>query len=418
MRSVAVIAVVVLRPVPFDRHRMAHLMKQDQAQAQFIVRGLNFDYAHLLPTRTKGIVAKAEKPRLDSPARRRQPPAEMQLIQFGEQFHQWVSEPGHPEIVQARKGGAQDRLRAGARGPDGHHYRAVLTQLLTKGNTEEMFWDFVIRLLVGAFVAPIAFSFMLVPLASLLGLTMRGAGAQPSPIRTYPIFALLFLVQMYFWGLWAAYCSSLAVTRATFDAGAGFHWLYYVVAFLFVMAPLGYLTSMERRSASSSGDAHHVQWGAGLYSGLTIIAFVAFAVSPRLMNLIPAYGWVALWNFPVEGQSQVLRSLEESYFGTLDSWVTRGGPTEEWQKSVLDTCGKLVMMGLSPGERLRLATVRRDEYGFRVDVCAKMTANRVHSQPEFLNKKLVAEICDDKQVDLFPKLCARSGLDDSRLKDK
>jgi hypothetical protein len=271
-------------------------------------------------------------------------------------------------------------------------------------------WDFVIRLLIGAFVAPIAFSFMLVPLASLLALTMRGAGAQPSPFRTYPIFALLFLAQMYFWGLWAAYCASLAVTRVAFDADAGFRWLYYAVAFLFVMAPLGYLTSMERSSARSSGEARHVQWGAGLYSSLTIIAFVAFAVLPRLMNLIPAYGWVVLWNFPVEGQSQVLRSLEESYFGTLDSWVTRGGPTAELQKSVIDTCGKLVMVGLSPGERLRLSTTKRDEYRFRVDVCTKMTANRVYPQSEFRNKKLVAEICDDKQVDLFPKLCARSGL--------
>lgn len=32
---------------------------------------------------------------------------------------------------------------------------------------------------------------------------------------------------------------------------------------------------------------------------------------------------------------------------------------------------------------LRLATVQRDEYGFRVDVCAKITGNRVYPQPEF-----------------------------------
>jgi hypothetical protein len=96
-------------------------------------------------------------------------------------------------------------------------------------------------------------------------------------------------------------------------------WLYYALAFLFVLAPRGYLSSKERQSASSSEEAHNIQWGSILYSGLTVIAFVAFAVSPQLMNLIPPYGWVALWNFPVEGQSQVLRSLEESYFETLDS---------------------------------------------------------------------------------------------------
>lgn len=31
----------------------------------------------------------------DPPARRRQPPAEVQPIQFGEQFYHWISEPGH-----------------------------------------------------------------------------------------------------------------------------------------------------------------------------------------------------------------------------------------------------------------------------------------------------------------------------------
>jgi hypothetical protein len=270
-----------------------------------------------------------------------------------------------------------------------------------------VFWDFIFRLLVGAFVTPIALSFMLVLLVSLLGLTMRCSGAQPAAIWTYLMLALLFLAQTYFWGLWAAYCASLAFIRAA-DAGAGHRWLYYAVAFLFVLAPLGYLTFKERQSSSSSGEGRDLQWGAGLYSGLTVISFVVFAVAPQFMIRIPAYGWVVVWNLPTEGQ--VFHSVEERYLGTLDNWVARGGPTKEWQKSVLDTCGKLVMAGLSPGKMLRLATVQRDEFGFRVDVCAKMTANRVYPQPEFHNKKLVAEICDDKQVDLFPKLCTRSGL--------
>ena len=252
-----------------------------------------------------------------------------------------------------------------------------------------MFWGFVFRLFVGAFVAPIAFSFMLIPLASLLALTMRGAVAKPSPIRTYPIFALLFLAQMYFWGLWAAYCAYLATTCAA-DANVGHRWLYYVVAFLFVTAPLGYLSGMERSSAGSAAEDRAVQKGSGLYAGLTIIAFLVFAISPPLV--VPAYGWFVAFAVPVEGRARLV--LEEKYFGILDRWVARGGPTKEIQ-TVVQTCDKLVMLeSSSPTEILRLSTIDRDEFRFRADVCTKMTANRVYPQPEFRDKTMVSMICD------------------------
>jgi hypothetical protein len=80
--------------------------------------------------------------------------------------------------------------------------------------------------------------------------------------------------------------------------------------------------------------------------------------------------------------------LEEKYFRTLDEWVKKGGPTNEIQGVVVNTCGKLVMLNASLAEKAALSTTQRDEFDHRVDVCVKMTVNRVHPQPE-LRKRLL-----------------------------
>jgi hypothetical protein len=99
-----------------------------------------------------------------------------------------------------------------------------------------------------------------------------------------------------------------------------------------------------------------------------------------------------------------------TYFSTLDGWVKRGGPVSEIQDTVVQTCGKLVMLTVNASEKLALATTQRDEFHFRVDVCTKMTANRVYPQPEFEKKDIVSMICDESKVSLYRKLCKRSGL--------
>jgi hypothetical protein len=68
------------------------------------------------------------------------------------------------------------------------------------------------------------------------------------------------------------------------------------------------------------------------------------------------------------------------------------------------------MLTVNASEKLSLTTTQREEFHFRVDVCTKMTANRVHPQPEFEKKELVSMICDASKVALFRKLCKHSGL--------
>ena len=99
----------------------------------------------------------------------------------------------------------------------------------------------------------------------------------------------------------------------------------------------------------------------------------------------------------------------EFYVHRLDGWVNKGGVLATLQSDVVENCGKLVLSQATPLELGRMITVDRSDFHFRVDVCTKMTVNRVNKQPEFNNEHLVTVTCagDDE---LFPRLCARSGL--------
>lgn len=102
--------------------------------------------------------------------------------------------------------------------------------------------------------------------------------------------------------------------------------------------------------------------------------------------------------------------LEDKYFSALDGWVDRGGKADEFQNIVVQTCGKLVMATANASEVVAFTTTQREEFDFRVDVCAKITVNRSHHQSEFDDLKIIQAICDDSKVPLLGKLCRRSGL--------
>lgn len=112
----------------------------------------------------------------------------------------------------------------------------------------------------------------------------------------------------------------------------------------------------------------------------------------------------------VHAEKSVTEQLGEKYFQTLDGWVKRGGPVNEVQDIVVQTCGKLVMLTVSNSEKAALSTTQREEFHYRVDVCTKMTVNRVHPQPEFEKKEIIRMICHESKVSLFKKLCKRYGL--------
>ena len=67
------------------------------------------------------------------------------------------------------------------------------------------------------------------------------------------------------------------------------------------------------------------------------------------------------------------------------------------------------MVTATKSEVAGFLTTEREEFDWRVDVCAKATVNRVHPQPEFEDPKIVSTICDNS-VELFKKVCKHSGL--------
>jgi hypothetical protein len=128
--------------------------------------------------------------------------------------------------------------------------------------------------------------------------------------------------------------------------------------------------------------------------------------------------------------------LEAFYLKTLDDWVERwvvlmergdhmddvnkailGGQFEDDVNNVLvPTCGELVIATALVQDYIGFL---RDSprsywrpggsYPFRVDICAKVTANRVGKQPD-INPATVHLICDESRIALFATLCKRGGL--------
>lgn len=128
-------------------------------------------------------------------------------------------------------------------------------------------------------------------------------------------------------------------------------------------------------------------------------------------NIVIAIFLLALFNSSMANAGKTLTDkLEDKYFSVLDGWVERGGKINEYQSVVLETCGKLVMVTANASEVVTLTTTQREEFDFRVDVCAKTTVNRSHHQSEFDDPKIIQAICDDSKVLLLRKLCNRSGL--------
>jgi hypothetical protein len=128
-------------------------------------------------------------------------------------------------------------------------------------------------------------------------------------------------------------------------------------------------------------------------------------------NIMIAIFLLAIFNSSMANAGKTLTDkLEDKYFSVLDGWVERGGKVTEYQSVVLVTCGKLVMVTANASEAVAFTTSQKEEFDFRVDVCAKTTVHRTHHQSEFGDPKIIQAICDDSKVLLLRKLCTRSGL--------
>ena len=149
-----------------------------------------------------------------------------------------------------------------------------------------MFWKFIITMIVADFVCTIAFSLLVVAIMSPLLLAAR---KERAAIPVAVVVAILGgALQIYFWGLWAAFCCA---TAAKFSAlpEVSYHWVYYVIAFMCCTAPLGYLASQEVAAAENAAEANNTRRGTSMYGAIAIGAFILFCIWPNL------YSWPYSW---------------------------------------------------------------------------------------------------------------------------
>ena len=148
-----------------------------------------------------------------------------------------------------------------------------------------MYWEFLFSLFVGAFVAPMLFSFMIMPFLMGFGALARRDRA---PLPGHVVMGTAVVAQLYFWVGWAAFCAVITVLT-TSDTSISAGWLYYVTAFIFLVMPIGYLRTQEERGAKDQAEARNIQRGSNFYDVVTIVAFICFCLFPTAT--VPPYGW-------------------------------------------------------------------------------------------------------------------------------
>ena len=102
-------------------------------------------------------------------------------------------------------------------------------------------------------------------------------------------------------------------------------------------------------------------------------------------------------------------AAKEFYLARLDHWVATGGDPKTIQQELVENCGKLVSVTSPVLQTIDYLWIDRAEYDFRVDVCVKITANRLYPQPEFQKPELVKMVCHDGPP-LFTEMCERNGI--------
>ena len=148
-----------------------------------------------------------------------------------------------------------------------------------------MFWKFLLKMSVADLLCVYVFAFALVVVLAPLLLIARKESR--TKFAGPPLVVVAAAFQIYFWGLWAAFCSATAAKYQ--QCRKSLSWLYYLAAFAFCTAPLAYLAHKETMMAQSSAEVSNTERGTALYSLLAIAAFLVFSVWPSL------YSWAYSW---------------------------------------------------------------------------------------------------------------------------
>lgn len=152
--------------------------------------------------------------------------------------------------------------------------------------TKKSYWRMLLRFIISDFVSILVFSFfviaLLLPLAPI-GLLAEKINKGLVTIISIPFMIIAGVGQAYFWILWAAYCAF--TIRFYMDSPTVSHnWLYYITGFFAVTAPIGWLSSKEKQSATSYEEQKKIQGGTFYYSLIAAVAFIVFCIWTNLLD--------------------------------------------------------------------------------------------------------------------------------------
>jgi len=145
---------------------------------------------------------------------------------------------------------------------------------------------FNVILLFAGFLAVLIFSIGF--MACLAPMALLTKSKKPSYLVTFLLFGIVGIYQIYFWGLWSAFCVAMTI-RFIHKPDVNWVWLYWISGFFWCISLIGWLVHKETQLSESTEEVRSVQKGATLYSLINIVAFLVFAFAPSLM--IHPYGW-------------------------------------------------------------------------------------------------------------------------------
>lgn len=142
-------------------------------------------------------------------------------------------------------------------------------------------------LLLAGIIAISTFSIGLMLLLAPLALFTRSG--KRSKAIVLPFVGIVGIFQIYFWGIWAAFCVALTI-RFTQKPDVTWDLLYWLAGFGWCISLICWLVHKEMQSSQSPEEAQGIQKGTILYSLIAIVAFLFFAFAPSY--ILPPYGFL------------------------------------------------------------------------------------------------------------------------------
>ncbi len=168
--------------------------------------------------------------------------------------------------------------------------------LSEKNSPKKSYWRMLLRFIISDFISILFFSFfvfaLLLPLAPI-GLLAEKINNGLLTVISIPFMIIAGVGQAYFWTLWAAYCA-FTIQFYMDSPTVSHNWLYYITGFFTVIAPIGWLSSAEKQSATSYDEQKKIQGGTFYYSLIAVVAFIVFCIWTNLLDY-KYISWLNNW---------------------------------------------------------------------------------------------------------------------------